>query len=97
MLEIHDVHPTDKLDVGHRLALLARRDVYGEAFASGPLFKGFSIEGDKVRVKFSETGSGLVIGQTPWRTSGVPALPVDTLLGFFIAGQTASGMKQEHR
>ena len=42
----NNVHPADKLDVGHRLALLARRDVYGEKIvASGPLYCDFQIEG----------------------------------------------------
>ena len=44
-----NVHPGDKLDVGMRLALVARRVAYGEKIvASGPLFKAFSIAGDKI-------------------------------------------------
>ena len=48
-----DLHPRNKLDVGRRLAAWALADVYGEKVVpSGPLFNGFSIEGDKVRIKF---------------------------------------------
>jgi sialate O-acetylesterase len=84
----NNVHPADKLDVGKRLALLARRDVYGEKIvASGPLYRRFKIEGDKVRVEFMETGGGLTIGQAPWRAPGVAPLPTDKLAGFFIAGE----------
>ena len=84
----NNVHPTDKLDVGERLALLARREVYGEKIvASGPLYRDFMIEGDSVRVNFRETGTGLTPGQAPWRAAGVEPLPTDHLTGFFIAGE----------
>ncbi len=83
-----DVHPTNKLDVGYRLALLARRDVYGQKLvASGPLFRDFAVEGGKIRVRFRETGSGLTIGQAPWFAPGVTPLPAEKLIGFYIAGE----------
>lgn len=48
-----DLHPRNKLDVGHRLAQWALAGVYDEKVVpSGPLFEGFKIEGDKVRIKF---------------------------------------------
>ena len=54
-----DLHPRNKLDVGRRLAAWALADVYGEKVVpSGPLFDGFSIEGDKIRIKFKH-GVGL--------------------------------------
>ena len=83
----NDVHPADKIDVGQRLALVARKKVYGENLvASGPLFQDFKIEGEKVRVRFTETGGGLVIGQQPWLAPRVQPFPNDKLIGFFIAG-----------
>jgi len=83
----NNVHPADKLDVGKRLALLARRDIYGEKIdASGPLYQGFKVEGDKVRVTFKEAAGGLKPGQAPWCAKGVEPLPSDKLIGFVIAG-----------
>jgi sialate O-acetylesterase len=84
----NDAHPGDKTDVGHRLALLARRDVYGETLvASGPVYSSLSIEGSKARVRFKEVGTGLTPGQAPWMAKGVQPLPTDKLIGFFVAGE----------
>ena len=84
----NNVHPGDKIDVGQRLALLAKKMVYGEnVVASGPLFQSFNIEGGKVRVRFTEIGSGLTISQQPWCAPGVKPFPKDKLIGFYIAGE----------
>ena len=83
----HDVHPKDKLDIGVRLALAARKVAYSENVVhSGPIFQEIKVEGAAVRVKFAETGSALMIGQAPWRAEGVEPLPSDKLIGFTIAG-----------
>jgi sialate O-acetylesterase len=83
----NDVHPKDKLDVGHRLALLARRLVYGESIvASGPMFRGVTFDGPSAHITFDEVGAGLAIGEAPWRADGVDPLPTDRLLGFALAG-----------
>lgn len=59
--EANDIHPKNKLDVGIRLGLAARKAAYGEDVVhSGPRFQSMTLEGDKVRVFFSSTGSGLV-------------------------------------
>ncbi|MGZ4789588.1 MAG: sialate O-acetylesterase, partial [Terriglobales bacterium] len=56
-----DVHPVDKLDVGHRLALIARAGVYGEPIEySGPLFRQLVREPNGLRVLFDHVGTGLV-------------------------------------
>lgn len=48
-----DVHPTDKLDVGKRLALAARAINYGERVEfSGPLYMMATPEGSSIRVWF---------------------------------------------
>jgi sialate O-acetylesterase len=48
-----DVHPTDKVDVGHRLAIAARVLSYGEAIEySGPLFRQAVPDGAAMRVWF---------------------------------------------
>ncbi len=73
--EANDIHPKNKQGVGHRLALAARAIVYGEDIEySGPLFETMTIEGNKVRIRFSHVGGGLVA------KGGGP------LKGFAIAG-----------
>lgn len=59
--EWNDIHPLDKASVGHRLALQAEREVYGEKIAaSGPLYQSMKVNGNKVTLSFSELGGGLV-------------------------------------
>lgn len=55
-----DVHPTDKVDVGHRLALAARALTYGETSLeySGPMFREATSEGSAIRACFDH-GKGL--------------------------------------
>jgi sialate O-acetylesterase len=56
-----DIHPSNKLDVGHRLARWPLAQVYGRSIAvSGPLFKEASIEGSAIRVYFSHLAGGLI-------------------------------------
>jgi sialate O-acetylesterase len=60
--EWNDIHPLDKKDVGKRLALAAQRVAYGDesVVSSGPIYQSMKIEGNKVIVSFTQTGSGLV-------------------------------------
>ena len=59
--EAENLHPTDKYDVGHRLALAARRVAYGERVAaSGPTYAGHSIVRGRVIVRFANAAGGLV-------------------------------------
>jgi sialate O-acetylesterase len=56
-----DIHPRDKQTVGHRLALQAEREVYGEKIeASGPLYQGMKVSGNKITLSFTGVGGGLV-------------------------------------
>lgn len=60
--EADNIHPKNKLDVGKRLALAARKVAYGEDIVfSGPLYDSMAIEDNKVRIKFNHTGSGLMV------------------------------------
>ncbi len=60
---INNIHPTNKSEVGRRLALWALADTYGQKdlVKSGPLFSRFEITGneDAVLLHFHHTGSGL--------------------------------------
>ncbi len=60
--EWNDIHPDNKKGVGDRLALLARHFTYGEKklVYSGPLYRSQEIQGNKIVVSFTNTGSGLL-------------------------------------
>jgi sialate O-acetylesterase len=75
--EADNIHPKNKQDVGHRLALAARKIVYNEnIIASGPVIEEYYITGDTIVIKFDKVGEGLV-------KEGVD----DPLGGFQIAGK----------
>lgn len=55
-----DIHPSRKLPVGERLALLARKCIYGEDIVSQPpSFEKCSAEGSCLTLWFSHAGDGL--------------------------------------
>lgn len=58
---LKNIHPTNKQEVGGRLALWALCKTYGHAdlVCSGPAFKSLSLEGDKLRVYFDNAAGGL--------------------------------------
>lgn len=70
-----DIHPTNKQDVGHRLALPARALVYhDDVVYAGPTFRQMTVENSQARLWFDSVGGGLSArGEGP-------------LLGFEIAG-----------
>lgn len=69
------IHPPDKQDVGHRLALAAQALAYGEPVEySGPLFRQAVVEGGEMHVLFSHAESGL-------------AARGGSLTGFEVAGE----------
>jgi sialate O-acetylesterase len=54
--DANDIHPRNKLDVGHRLAVWALAETYHQKIEpSGPLFDSYSIEGNKVRLRFKHS------------------------------------------
>jgi sialate O-acetylesterase len=55
-----DLHPHRKMEVGERLARWALGTVYKEPGEySGPLYESMRIEGSKIRIRFTHTGSGM--------------------------------------
>lgn len=72
-----DIHPANKQDVGHRLALVARKVAYADkvVVATGPAFQAMSVAGNTVKLRFTGVGSGLSVKGS----NGV-------LKGFAVAG-----------
>ena len=58
---INDIHPPNKQEVGHRLALWALARTYGkrEYVYSGPLYRSMKIDGGKIVLTFDHVGTGL--------------------------------------
>jgi sialate O-acetylesterase len=84
-----DIHPKDKVDLGHRLALAALHVAYGEDNVySGPTYAGMQVQDTEVRVSFNHRGGGLVIGASPLPgpAGAGSAKPADHLEGFELAG-----------
>lgn len=70
-----DLHPRNKLDVGHRLAAWALANTYGQKVVpSGPLFDRHTIEGSNVRVRFKHA-------------AGLKTSDGGPVKGFAIAGE----------
>ena len=87
LAEKDDIHPKNKYDVGMRLARWALNRDYGmkQLEVSGPLFKALKIEGDKARLAFDHTGTGLMVGKKEGRNPTAES-PGAKLTRFAIAG-----------
>ena len=63
-----DIHPRNKVDVGHRLALWALAQTYGDSalIHTGPLYYGMRVDGDRLRLYFDHAeGLGTRDGGPP--------------------------------
>lgn len=62
--EPKDIHPHNKMDAGKRFALWALTHDYNikTATESGPLFKSKKVKSNKIEIKFTKVGSGLMVG-----------------------------------
>ena len=62
--EADSLHPSNKLDIGNRLALWAPAKDFGKTnlVCSEPIFKSSKIEGSKIRIAFDSVGKGLMVG-----------------------------------
>ena len=75
-----NIHPTDKQDVGHRLALVARRVVFGDAVVdAGPTFRKLRVERGEAIVSFDTQGEPLAV-------RGGGNAPGNAVNGFELAG-----------
>lgn len=73
--EANDIHPRNKQEVGRRLGLIARAKTYGEQNLeySGPVYSGYQIEGNAIRIRFEHA-------------KGLRSADGEPLKGFAIAG-----------
>ena len=59
--EWNDIHPDRKKEVGERLALAAEKLAYGENIVySGPIYQSSTIDTNKIKITFTNVGSGLI-------------------------------------
>jgi len=83
--EWNDIHPDRKKPVGDRLALAAEKIAYGENIVySGPLYQSSTMDGNKIIISFTHTGSGLIF-KNSGDSSYTSPLPGDVEGGFTIA------------
>ena len=60
--EANDIHPRNKQDVGKRLAAIALNQLYNtKMIDGGPMYQSMKVEGSKIRLTFTNTGSGLLV------------------------------------
>jgi sialate O-acetylesterase len=60
--EANDIHPKNKQEVGRRLAAIAFNKVYNlPVIYSGPVYESMKIDGKKIIIHFSNSGSGLIV------------------------------------
>lgn len=58
----NDIHPRNKQDVGKRLAAIALNRLYAhKRVDTGPTYQAMNVEGNKIRLTFTNTGSGLLV------------------------------------
>ncbi len=74
--DINNIHPTDKKDVGNRLADYALAEVYGQNITGykSPMYKSMDIEKGKIKIYFDNADEGFVT------KNGAPT-------DFYIAGE----------
>lgn len=95
--EAKDIHPNNKMDAGKRLALWALEKDYDKSVdaVSGPLYKSHKINGNKIQIKFTEIGSGLMTGRKHLLEK---TNPVDEPLKWFeIVGEDGAWKPAEGR
>jgi sialate O-acetylesterase len=88
----------DPLVAGRRLALTARHLVYGEEIAcSGPVFRDFKIEQNRMRLFFDGVKGGLTLGAAPGSDEDAGFTVHSSLRGFAIRGNDGRWFPAEAR
>ncbi len=83
--DANNIHPTNKQDVGRRLALNALAIEYGKDVEySGPVYKSMTVDGDKAVLEFTHVGGGLVAKATDVKDA---PLADSELKRFEVAGE----------
>lgn len=60
--EQFDIHPRNKQDVGHRLAVAAKKVAYGQDIVhSGPMYRSMEVNKDEIEIAFDYVGNGLTV------------------------------------
>ncbi len=72
-----DIHPTNKQDVGNRLAMSALSKVYNKEYAASPTYESMKVKKNVVYVKFNEIGKGLIVKSKYGYVNGFAVAGVD--------------------
>jgi sialate O-acetylesterase len=87
-----DIHPTNKQDVGKRLAALALNNLYNKKMVcSGPAYKLMKIKGNQIILSFDNIGSGLFTTDKNGYVKGFEIAGADSIFHFakaIIKGNT---------
>ncbi len=86
--EAGNIHPSNKYDVGRRLALWALAKDYGKnnLVHSGPIYKSMNAVGKTIELTFDHVGGGLMAARKSGVRSRDMAKPIDRLDGLAVAG-----------
>ena len=81
--EWNELHPENKKDVAHRVALQAMKLAYDDkkVIPSGPLYQSMRVEGEKIIINFSNAGSGLMAKPGAYSTNANPELKYFAIAG----------------
>ncbi|MBK7562165.1 MAG: hypothetical protein IPI68_11820 [Chitinophagaceae bacterium] len=87
-----DIHPTNKQDVGKRLAAIALNNIYDKKMIyCGPTYKSMELKGNEVILSFNNTGTGLSTPDKYGYIKGFEIAGKDSVFYFakaFIKGNT---------
>ncbi len=90
------IHYFNKALPGMRLALHALKNQYGKkVVADGPMYRGYTVDGDKVIVEFDHADDGLVVAET--KTNSLAGLAIPTVAPEGAAALDLFFVADEHR